>query len=162
MGLEEMKCAKCGHNETKVIESRLNLEGISVRRRRSCLECNYRFTTYEKEEEWEFQVRKKDGRFEPYCRDKALKVLHAACSKRPIGVDAIESLLDGVICEVQGLGERVVDSRTLGDLVMAQLRELDQVAYVRFASIYKEFRDSEQFIAELQNLISGPKTPDKS
>ena len=149
-----MKCPKCGHDNTKVLESRLSHEGRTVRRRRSCLQCNYRYTTYEKEEDFAVQIRKKDGRYEPYSREKALKALNAACSKRPIGVDDIELIINQVERSLQEEGDRQVDSRIIGDMIMNQLRNIDHVAYVRFASVYREFKDSEEFLAELQQLIS--------
>jgi transcriptional repressor NrdR len=158
-----MKCPQCGHEDTKVLESRLSHEGRAVRRRRSCLQCNYRYTTYEREEECELQVRKKDGRFESFSRDKALKSIQAACSKRPIGVDEIEAILQRVERKLQDEGERIVESRVIGDLIMQNLKELDQVAYVRFASVYKDFKDSEQFLSELRELVADkPKDAIKS
>ncbi len=147
-----MKCPRCGLENTKVLESRLSHEGRAVRRRRSCLDCNYRYTTYEKEEELIFQIRKKDGRFEPYSRLKALKGLQIACQKRPVSLTDIEGLLANVERSLQEEGQRIVDSQRLGDLIMQFLRELDHVAYVRFASVYKDFKDPEEFIAELRAL----------
>lgn len=155
-----MKCPQCGHEDTKVLESRLSHEGRAVRRRRSCLQCNYRYTTYEKVEEWELQVRKKDGRFEPYSRDKAQKAVNAACSKRPIGVDDVEALLQRVERRLQDSGDRSIESRVIGDLIMENLKVLDQVAYVRFASVYKDFKDSEQFIEELLALVDDKARPE--
>ena len=155
-----MKCPKCEHDNTKVLESRLSHEGRAVRRRRSCLQCNYRYTTYEKEEDFVVQVRKKDGRYEPYSRDKALKALNAACSKRAISVDEIERILSLVGRHLHEEGHRQVDSQVIGDMIMEKLRNIDHVAYVRFASVYKEFKDSEEFIAELERLIK--KTPDSA
>jgi transcriptional repressor NrdR len=147
-----VKCPKCHFADTKVLESRVSVDGGSVRRRRSCLSCNHRFTTYEKAEEFVFQVEKKDGRFEIYQREKALRSIQIACQKRPVNLDHIESLLSAIERKLQEEGERVVTSRRVGDLIMDALRELDHVAYVRFASVYKEFRDPAEFISELQSL----------
>ncbi len=149
-----MKCAKCGFEDTKVLESRLSLEGHGVRRRRCCLSCNYRFTTYEKEEELSFLVKKKDGRFEPFLHEKALRAIQTACQKRPVGINEIENLLAGIVRQLHEMGERVVDSQKIGDLIMHGLRDLDQVAYVRFASVYKSFKDPDEFITELEALKS--------
>jgi transcriptional repressor NrdR len=135
-----------------VLESRLSHEGRSVRRRRSCVQCNYRFTTYEKEEEFSFQILKKDGRAEPYQRLKALKSLQIACSKRPITLDQIEEMLDRLERAIQELGERTVSSQMLGDMIMQKLHSLDKVAYVRFASVYKDFKDPDEFLVELKGL----------
>ena len=147
-----MRCPRCGQENTKVLESRLSHEGRAVRRRRSCLDCNYRYTTYEKEEELVFQIRKKDGKIEPYSRLKSLKGLQIAFQKRPVNLTDIELLLTNVERKIQADGERIVDSRKLGDLIMQGLRSIDDVAYVRFASVYKDFKDPEQFITELRKL----------
>ncbi|MEY4630661.1 MAG: hypothetical protein RIQ81_781 [Pseudomonadota bacterium] len=147
-----MKCPQCTFEDTKVLESRLSHEGRSVRRRRSCVQCNYRFTTYEKEEEFSFQILKKDGRAEPYQRLKALKSLQIACSKRPITLDQIEEMLDRLERAIQELGERTVSSQMLGDMIMQKLHSLDKVAYVRFASVYKDFKDPDEFLVELKGL----------
>ena len=138
--------------DTKVLESRLSHEGRSVRRRRSCVQCNYRFTTYEKEEEFCFQIIKKDGRVEPYLRAKATTSLQIACSKRPISMVQIEEMLDRIERVIQELGERTVPSQKLGDMIMDKLHEIDKVAYVRFASVYKDFKDPDEFLAELKGL----------
>ncbi len=147
-----MKCPQCMFEDTKVLESRLSHEGRSVRRRRSCVQCNYRFTTYEKEEEFSFQIIKKDGRVEPYLRAKATTSLQIACSKRPISMVQIEEMLDRIERVIQELGERTVPSQKLGDMIMDKLHEIDKVAYVRFASVYKDFKDPDEFLAELKGL----------
>ncbi len=157
-----MKCPICSHENTKVIESRLSHEGRSVRRRRSCLSCNHRYTTYEKEEELVFQVRKKDGRFEPFSREKVLQGLHVACQKRRISVQELDEMVARIERNLQEEGERAVDSERVGDLVMEQLRELDHVAYVRFASVYKDFKDPEEFLAELKTLKPRTKPIDST
>ena len=147
-----MKCPRCGHTETKVLESRLSHEGYSVRRRRNCLGCHYRFTTYEKEEELAVQVRKKDNRFEEFSRGKLIKAISTACRKRQIPIDQIESMVASIENKIRERGERLVPSSQVGDLVMDHLRCTDHVAYVRFASIYKDFKDPEQFLKELETL----------
>ena len=147
-----MRCPQCGHEDTKVLESRLSLEGRSVRRRRSCIQCNYRFTTYEKEEDFVFQIQKKDGRVEPYQRSKLLRSIQLACQKRPITIDDIESMLVKMERKIQEEGHRTVTSQALGTLVLESLHELDKVAYVRFASVYKEFSHPREFVEELKSL----------
>jgi len=147
-----MRCPKCRHEHTKVLESRLSFEGKNVRRRRSCLDCNYRFTTYEKEEELSFQIQKKDGRFEPYSRDKLIRGIQVACQKRPIAPLDIETLVNRVERMVLETGERAITSAVLGDHVMRELHEIDHVAYVRFASVYKDFKDPEEFLNTLRTL----------
>jgi len=147
-----MKCPQCAHEDTKVLESRLSLEGRSVRRRRSCPQCAYRFTTYEKEEEFVFHVQKKDGRIEPYQRAKLNRSIEVACQKRPITPDDIDSLIMKIERRLQDEGTRTVSSQALGSLVLAHLNDLDKVAYVRFASVYKEFKDPQEFVNELQSM----------
>ncbi len=147
-----MKCPQCAFEDTKVLESRLSHEGRSVRRRRSCIQCNHRFTTYEKEEDFSFQIVKKDGRIEPYLRPKATTSLQIACSKRPISMEQIEEMLDRIERAIQELGERTVSSQKLGDMIMEKLHDKDKVAYVRFASVYKDFKDPDEFLAELKGL----------
>ena len=151
-----MICPTCGFDDTKVIESRMSHEGRSVRRRRSCTKCNYRFTTYEKEEELQLQVMKKDGRFEPYSRDKILRSVQIACQKRPITIERIDAIVDGIEKTLQDDGQRTISSNKVGDLIMNQLRMTDHVAYVRFASVYKDFKDPEQFMRELRALQDSP------
>ena len=125
-----------------------------MRRRRSCLKCNYRFTTYEKEEDLNFIVRKKDARFEAFSQEKAMRAIQIACQKRPIAITQMESLLSNILRQFQEEGERVIESARIGDFIMEGLRQLDHVAYVRFASVYKEFKDTEQFMTELRALGS--------
>jgi transcriptional repressor NrdR len=156
-----MRCPQCSYDQTKVLESRLSLEGRSVRRRRSCLKCNYRFTTYEKEEELTFQVRKKDGTFEAYSRDKALRGIQVACQKRQVSPGEIENMLNTIERNLQDAGERVVPSDTIGDLIMEQLRQIDHVAYVRFASVYKDFKDPEEFVSALKGLSGDVRSTDQ-
>jgi transcriptional repressor NrdR len=147
-----MRCPKCGHEDTRVIESRLSHEGRSVRRRRCCAECNYRYTTYEKEESFIFSIRKKDSRIESYSREKMFRAIQTACQKRPITIEQIETLIGRIERYIQETGERTVSSQTLGDLVMEHLHQIDKVAYVRFASVYKDFKDPSEFMNEIQSL----------
>lgn len=147
-----MRCRQCGSVDTKVLDSRLSSEGRAVRRRRLCLECGYRFTTYEKEDVGPIQVRKKDERFEEFDRDKVTRAIKTACEKRPVPPDRIVALVTDIERRLLERGERAVDSRVIGDMVMDALRQLDQVAYVRFASVYKEFKSAEEFLSELTKL----------
>lgn len=147
-----MKCPRCEHNDTKVLESRVSHEGYSVRRRRSCQACQYRFTTYEKEEELTFQIRKKDNRFEEFSRSKLIKAISTACRKRQIRIDEIETLVTTIEFKLKESGDRIISSSKVGDIVMEKLRDTDHVAYVRFASIYKDFKDPEEFMRELRTL----------
>ena len=147
-----MKCPRCAHSDTKVLESRLSQEGHSVRRRRNCLGCQYRFTTYEKEEELTFQIRKKDNRFEEFSRSKLIKAISTACRKRQIPIEKIESLVTSIEFKLRQSGDRIIHSSKVGDIVMEKLREIDHVAYVRFASIYKDFKDPEELMRELRTL----------
>ena len=147
-----MHCPKCSHEDTKVLESRLSHEGRAVRRRRSCIACNHRWTTYEKEEDFVFSVVKKDGRVEAYQREKLTRSLQAACQKRPITFEQMEILVIGLEKSIQESGERTVPTQKIGDLIMRQLHELDKVAYVRFASVYKDFKDPSEFMDEIQSL----------
>ena len=152
-----MKCPFCGHMEDKVIESRAGGVGDVVRRRRECEACERRFTTYERVEEALPTVVKKDGRREPYDRQKLLRGLRIACNKRPVSTDQIEAMADAIEREVQeaGTGRREVTSSELGERVMAHLRTLDEVAYVRFASVYRSFRDIDEFLTELGKLVKA-------
>jgi transcriptional repressor NrdR len=150
-----MRCPYCGHPEDKVVDSREAGEGQSTRRRRECLGCSRRFTTYERIEEILPAVVKKDGRREPFDRKKILEGLVRACQKRPISSAQIEALISAVERQVQELGEKEVPSRVVGEAVMARLRELDPVAFVRFASVYRAFEDVGDFMSELEGLAGG-------
>ena len=149
-----MKCPVCGHQEDKVVDSRASAEGSAIRRRRECLSCGKRFTTYEHVEEERLMVIKKDGRREPFDRNKLLGGLLKACEKRPISMDQIEDLVDEIERDISRQAEREVPSRQIGERVMQRLHELDPIAYVRFASVYREFKDAEQFMRELNDLLS--------
>jgi transcriptional repressor NrdR len=149
-----MKCPFCGHEEDKVVDSRASSDGRSIRRRRECLKCAKRFTTYEHLEEQPLMVVKKDGRREPFDRHKLLAGLVKACEKRPVGMEALERLVDELEQELSQQFEREVPSRDVGERVMKRLHALDPVAYVRFASVYREFKDVEQFLRELKDLLA--------
>lgn len=147
-----MKCPFCDALEDKVVDSRMAKEGELIRRRRECLGCKRRYTTYERVEETLPLVVKKDGRREPFDRGKIIAGLKRACEKRPISMATIEAVADHTEKRIQELGETEVSSRTIGEEVMEALRELDQVAYVRFASVYRDFKDIDQFMDELKSL----------
>jgi transcriptional repressor NrdR len=148
-----MKCPFCGHIEDKVIDSRLSQDGNATRRRRECLSCSKRFTTYERVEEMLPLVIKKDGTRVAYDRSKILSGLKKACEKRPVGIEAIEESVDRLEGNLMEAGEREVASSVIGEAVMEQLKSLDEVAYVRFASVYREFRDINEFMTELRELL---------
>jgi transcriptional repressor NrdR len=147
-----MRCPFCDHAEDKVVDSREAQDGRTTRRRRECLACGRRFTTYERVEDVLPQVVKKDGRRESWDRDKIVKGLEIACQKRPVSREQIEALVAGVERQLQDSGEREVRSSVIGESVMGRLKELDPVAYVRFASVYREFRDVKDFVSELAGL----------
>lgn len=147
-----MKCSKCLTGETKVLESRIGHEGKSVRRRRACQNCEHRFTTYEKEEELDIQVLKKDGQFEAFSREKVFASISTACRKRAVPIETIEILVAQIEAKIRVDGERQVSSQKIGDTIMVELRKIDKVAYVRFASIYKDFKDPVEFMKELETL----------
>ena len=149
-----MKCPYCGHHEDKVVDSRASSDGSSIRRRRECLKCGKRFTTYEQVEEQPLMVIKKDGRRERFDRHKALAGLVKACEKRPVSMEALEGLLDDLERELSQTFEREVPSREVGERVMKKLHSIDPVAYVRFASVYREFKDVEQFMQELKDILA--------
>ena len=149
-----MKCPFCGHQEDKVVDSRASSDGVAIRRRRECLSCAKRFTTYEHVEEQPLMIIKKDGRREPFDRHKLLAGLVKACEKRPVSMDDLEGLVDELERELSQQFEREVPSREIGERVMKKLHVLDPVAYVRFASVYREFKDVEQFMRELKDLLA--------
>ncbi len=148
-----MRCPFCDHLEDRVVDSRLSKEGESIRRRRECLQCEGRYTTYERIEEVLPLVIKKDGRREPFDRQKILQGLKKACEKRPISIATLEEVADRIEKETQELGVKEVQSTKLGEQVMNALHHLDQVAYVRFASVYREFKDINEFMEELKDLL---------
>jgi transcriptional repressor NrdR len=148
-----MKCPFCNHNEDKVIDSRETSDATAVRRRRECIECGKRFTTYEYIEKTPLMVIKKDGRREPFSREKILSGLRNACQKRPISMEKIESLAGEVEAEIQKKFDQEVESRHIGELVVEKLARIDDVAYVRFASVYRQFKDINQFMRELRDIL---------
>lgn len=147
-----MRCPYCGNLEDKVVDSRLSTEGNSIRRRRECLKCERRFTSYERIEEAPLMVVKKDSRREPFERKKVLSGLVKACEKRPIGMEVLEQLVDKIEFTLQKNYEKEVKSKDIGELVMKMLQELDGIAYVRFASVYRQFKDVSQFMKEIKGL----------
>jgi len=152
-----MKCPYCNYKEDKVVDSRSTAEGSAVRRRRECLKCGKRFTTYEYVEEVSLLVIKKDGRREPFDRKKILSGIIRACEKRPISMDKMEMLVTQVERAVQKKSDREVTSVRIGELLMEKLKALDDVAYVRFASVYRQFRDVGQFMEELKGILGRDK-----
>jgi transcriptional repressor NrdR len=150
-----MRCPKCTSIEDKVIDSRIARDGNSIRRRRECLECGHRFTTNEEFVRDSLAVVKRDGRTEPFNREKIVAAVRAACHKRPIDGEQISMLVEDVIDAVEARYESQVPTKSIGEHVMQRLRQMDQVAYVRFASVYKEFRDVSEFVDEITNLTPG-------
>ena len=152
-----MKCPFCGHIEDKVVDSRESKEGDSIRRRRECLSCERRFTTYERVDEIPYMVVKKDGRRERFDRQKVLSGLLRACEKRPVSMTQMEDVVREVETMVMESAERECPSKEIGQIVMKRLRELDKVAYVRFASVYLDFKDIKEFMDELKDLLKAPR-----
>ena len=150
-----MRCPFCGHVEDKVVDSREAKDGDAIRRRRECLECGRRFTSYERIDEIPYMVVKKDGRRENFDRNKVLSGLRHACEKRPISVAQLESLVDDVEREVQDSVDRELSTNEIGKVIMRRLKALDKVAYVRFASVYLEFEDVSAFMTELKALVDS-------
>jgi len=148
-----VKCPFCAEVENKVIDSRLSNQSAVIRRRRECLGCSRRFTTYERVEEILPMVVKKDGRREQFDRAKVLEGLRLACNKRPVSSEQLESLVDGIERKLQETGEKEVNSSVIGEAVMRELARLDEVAYVRFASVYRRFEDLGDFVVELKALL---------
>lgn len=152
-----MKCPFCGNTENKVIDSRISKDGDAIRRRRECVSCGKRFTTYEFVEEVLPTVVKKDGRREPFDRTKIRSGIKKACEKRPISTDEIESIVDRIEQRCQEYPDKEIPASAIGEQVMKELQNLDGVAYVRFASVYREFRDVSDFLEELKDLLSVKK-----
>ncbi len=150
-----MKCPYCADLDNKVIDSRLSQGGEVTRRRRECARCTRRYTTYERVEESLPLVVKKDGRREPFDHGKLLAGLKKACEKRPVPADAIESIVERIERDLADSGEKEVASTQIGERVMSKLREVDEVAYVRFASVYRSFRDIQEFMDEMTSLLRG-------
>lgn len=150
-----MKCPFCDDLENRVVDSRLTKEGGEIRRRRECFRCKRRFTTYERIEETMPLIVKKDGRRETYDRAKIVAGLQRACEKRPVSVAAVDEIADSIETSLMERGEKEVPSSAIGEAVMRHLHELDQVAYVRFASVYRSFKDVGEFMRELEDLITA-------
>lgn len=147
-----MRCPACGTSDSRVVDSRTAQSGRAIRRRRECQQCGKRFTTYETIEEGELIVIKSDGRREPFDRNKVFRGIQIACTKRPISTEQIEEIVERVAFYLNSLGEREVSTKRIGEYVMEELRKLDDVAYVRFASVYREFKDRKEFLEELRQL----------
>jgi len=149
-----MKCPYCGEIDNKVIDSRLSKDASVIRRRRECLLCSRRFTTYEHIEEIPIMIIKKDGRREVFNRDKVRSGIKRACEKRNISINVIEEFIGELERDLREMGEKELPASTIGEKIMAKLHELDDVAYVRFASVYREFKDVNDFVSELKTLLS--------
>ncbi len=147
-----MRCPYCHQTEDRVVDSRTSREGQAVRRRRECVSCGRRFTTYEYVEERALQVKKRDGTLEEYARDKLLRSVQLPCAKRPIAAADVEAIVDEVEDALAHLGQDEVESRVIAEMVMERLRARDEVAYVRFASVYRNFQDLDEFQEELREL----------
>ena len=150
-----MKCPFCGHLGDKVVDSRESKEGEAIRRRRECLDCGRRFTSYERIDEIAYMVIKKDGTRERFERQKLIAGLLKACEKRPVSIAAIESVADKIEARLQDRPEKEMGTEEVGAIVMEELKRLDKVAYVRFASVYRSFRDVGEFMSELKDLLSA-------
>ena len=148
-----MNCPFCGHRQDRVVDSRESREGDVIRRRRQCLKCDRRFTTYERTDEVPYMVVKKDGRREKFDRQKVLSGLLKACEKRPVPMAKLAEIVDGVESKLAESADREVSTTEVGEMLMDRLRALDKIAYVRFASVYRDFQDVEAFLNELKNLI---------
>ncbi len=150
---KDMKCPYCGHLEDKVVDSRESREGEAIRRRRQCSGCGHRFTSYERIDEIPYLVVKKDGSREKFDRQKLLAGLLKACEKRPVSMNQLESIVNEVESFVYESGDRERDTAQIGEMLMERLRQLDKVAYVRYASVYLDFKDIKEFMAELRELL---------
>lgn len=148
-----MKCPFCSHDDTRVVDSRLGKEGNNIRRRRECVACERRFTTYERVEETLPLVIKKDGRREVFDRQKIIAGMQRACEKRPVSIATIEKSVDQLEQSLQESGEKEIDASRIGEAVMQILQTIDEVAYVRFASVYRQFRDINEFMSELRDIL---------
>jgi transcriptional repressor NrdR len=150
-----MKCPYCHENHNKVIDSRLSRDGTAIRRRRACLSCGRRFTTYESIDEIPLMIIKKDKRREVFSRDKIRAGIQKACEKREISINQIEAFIEELERDLRETGEKEIPSPVLGERIMAKLHELDKVAYVRFASVYRDFKDVNDFVTELKTLLNS-------
>lgn len=156
-GGHKMRCPYCDNEDSKVIDSRHTEDGRAIRRRRECEECGRRFTTYEKIEEVILMVIKKDGSRQAFDRNKLLNGIIRACEKRPVSIADMEKIVDDIERGLNNTMEKEVESSLIGELVMERLRELDEVAYVRFASVYRQFTDINTFVAEIEKLLTNKK-----
>ncbi len=148
-----MRCPYCGETRDRVVDSRSNKDGAATRRRRECLSCEKRFTTYEYIEQFELSVIKKDRRREPFDRQKLLNGIINSCKKRPVSVDSIEEIVDRIEGAIEQTAGGEIESLQIGELVMNELSEIDQIAYIRFASVYREFKTMEEFINQVSTLV---------
>ena len=154
-----MKCPYCGETDNKVIDSRLSKDASVIRRRRECIDCSRRFTTYEHIEEVPIMIIKKDGRREVFNREKVRSGVKKACEKRDLSMNVIEEIIDDLEPDLREIGETELPASVVGEKIMAKLHELDGVAYVRFASVYREFKDVNDFVSELKSLLSNHDKP---
>lgn len=152
-GGRNMKCPFCNHSETKVLDSRPTEDNVSIRRRRECLNCQKRFTTYEKVEDIPVYVVKKDGTREPFDKRKIMSGLLKSCEKRPVSISVVEGIADDVEKQIYNTMQQEVTSNLIGELIMGKLKDIDDVAYVRFASVYRQFKDINTFMEELQKIL---------
>ena len=152
-----MRCPFCEHEDTRVIDSRPTEEGHAIRRRRECDSCGKRFTTYEKVEEVIFMVVKKDGSREAFDRNKIMNGIVKACEKRPVSIASIENIVADIERGLNNMMEKEIESKIIGEVIMEHLKDLDEVAYVRFASVYRQFKDVNTFIAEIEKLLGKEK-----
>lgn len=151
-----MRCPRCGHLEDKVIDSRTARDGDVIRRRRVCIQCGHRFTTYEEVIRAHLRVIKRDGRREDLERSKLLNGVQRACEKRPVSAEQMDTLVDGILVELENEYEREVPSEIIGEKVMGRLENIDDVAYVRFASVYRRFKDVNQFLSAIEGMMERP------
>ena len=154
-----MRCLKCSSVDDKVIDSRMSKDGLSIRRRRECLECGHRFTTYEQLERNDLRVIKRNQEREPFKREKLLAGMVRACEKRPVPIDVLETAADQIVNELAAEGMKEIPSRMIGPKVMAKLQGIDSVAFVRYASVYRQFQDVGEFIDEIESLEKEPVDP---
>ena len=159
-----MKCPYCGYQESKVVDSRRSDDAESIRRRRECLQCQKRFTTYETVESLPIVVIKRNGTRQAFDRNKILNGIIRACEKRPVSLDQMEAVVNDIERGLNNMMEKEISSKFIGEVVMDHLKELDEVAYVRFASVYRQFKDVNTFVAEIEKLLGSPleKEPEKA
>ena len=148
-----MRCIYCGGSDSKVLDSRPSEDGYAIRRRRECTTCKKRFTTYEKVESMPLIVIKKDNNREPYDREKLTAGIVRSCHKRPVSLIRINAMVDEIETQIYNMGEKEIPAKVIGEIVMEKLKDLDEVAYVRFASVYREFKDVNTFMAEIQKIL---------